>query len=343
MRQHDLKPGCGRRGCLRKIWPRLAFALIAFAAFVFLNNTSLLAPERSGRPILLAHRGIAQRFDSAGVANDTCTASRILPPTHGYLENTIASMRASFEAGADIVELDVHPATDGQFAVFHDWTLDCRTEAHGVTRAQSMSFLKTLDIGYGYTADGGKTYPFRGQGVGQMPSLAEALQTFPDHSFLINVKSNDPDEGQKLASFLSALPPERQARLMVYGGDRPIAALRALVPGLKAMSRASLKECLLRYIAYGWTKINNKYGYINERGEEVISPCFDYAANFVANGLARNIYKDFLGITSKQRTQAKLDGNYSAFGDMAKSLLYNGWNFFTMGFVERQAERYNNY
>jgi glycerophosphoryl diester phosphodiesterase len=253
MRKYDLKSDCERRSYyLRKIWSRLAFALFVLAAFVFLNNTSLLAPERSGKPILLAHRGIAQRFDSTGVANDTCTASRILPPTHGYLENTIASMRASFEAGADIVEFDVHPTTDGQFAVFHDWTLDCRTEGHGVTREQPMSFLKTLDIGYGYTADGGKTYPFRGQGVGQMPSLAEALQTFPDRSFLINVKSNDPDEGQKLASFLNVLPSERRAMLMVYGGDKPIAVLRASVPGLKAMSRASLKGCLLRYIAYGW-------------------------------------------------------------------------------------------
>ncbi len=27
-----------------------------------------------------------------------------------------------------------------------------------------MSELKTLDIGYGYTADGGKSFPFRGQG-----------------------------------------------------------------------------------------------------------------------------------------------------------------------------------
>jgi glycerophosphoryl diester phosphodiesterase len=40
---------------------------------------------------------------------------------------------------------------------------------------------------------------------------------------------------------------------MAYGGDRPIAALRSAVQGLKTMSRASLKGCLLRYIAYGWT------------------------------------------------------------------------------------------
>lgn len=238
---------------MRKIWRYVALALIGLVAFVFLNNTNLFAPQLSGQPALLAHRGIAQRFDPVGVTNDTCTASRIVPPTHSYLENTIASMRASFEVGADIVELDIHSTTDGQFAVFHDWTLDCRTNGHGVTREQSMAFLKTLDIGYGYTADGGKTYPFRGKDVGLMPSLAEVLRSFPDRPFLINVKSNDPDEGVKLAAFLNALPAERRATLMAYGGDRPIAALRSSVPGLKTMSRASLKGCLLRYMAYGWT------------------------------------------------------------------------------------------
>lgn len=99
---------------------------------------------------------MAQRFDERDLKNDTCTAARMLPPTHDYLENTLRSMRASFEAGADVVELDVHPTTDGEFAVFHDWTIDCRTDGHGVTREQSMAKLKTLDIGYGYTADGGK-------------------------------------------------------------------------------------------------------------------------------------------------------------------------------------------
>ncbi|MDX8444669.1 glycerophosphodiester phosphodiesterase family protein [Mesorhizobium captivum] len=229
------------------------FAIVTLAVFVFLNNTDLFVSRPDREPIVLAHRGIAQRYDLAGVTNDTCTASRILPPKHDYLENTIASMQASFKAGADIVELDIHPTTDGQFAVFHDWTLDCRTDGHGVTREHSMADLKKLDIGYGYTADGGKTYPFRGRGVGLMPTLAEVLETFPDLPFLINIKSNDPDEGSKLAAFLNALPPERRSTIMAYGGDRPIAILRAAVPAMKTMSRASLKRCLLGYIAYGWT------------------------------------------------------------------------------------------
>ena len=152
-------------------------------AGVYLNNTSLLAQHHGARPVLLAHRGIAQRFDEHGLTNNTCTATRILPPTHDYLENTIRSMQAGFNAGADIVELDVHPTTDGQFAVFHDWTLDCRTDGHGVTREQTMASLKRLDIGYGYTADGGRTFPFRGKGVGLMPTLGEVLSAFPSSAF----------------------------------------------------------------------------------------------------------------------------------------------------------------
>lgn len=238
---------------MRTFWRVTAFLSFSFFTFIYLKNTNLFTPALPGKPVLLAHRGIAQRFDSAGVTNDTCTASRILPPTHGYLENTIASMQAAFEAGADIVELDIHPTTDGHFAVFHDWTLDCRTDGHGVTREHSMADLKKLDVGYGYTADGGMTHPFRGKGTGLMPSLSEVVDTFPDRMLLLNVKSNDASEGEKLAAFLNGLSPRRRAALMIYGGDRPIAALSALVPGAKTMSRASLKACLTRYITYGWT------------------------------------------------------------------------------------------
>jgi len=174
-------------------------------------------------------------------------------PTHGYLENTLPSMEAAFANGADIVEFDIHPTTDGQFAVLHDWTVDCRTEGKGVTREHSMAELKTLDIGYGYTADGGKTFPFRGKGVGLMPTLDEVRARFPDKQLLINVKSDDPKEGDLLAARLGQLPPERRALLAVYGGERPIARLRETLPGLRTMSKISLKGCMLRYIGLGWS------------------------------------------------------------------------------------------
>lgn len=227
--------------------------LVLLIAFIYLNNTSFFAKPRNGEPLLLAHRGLAQTFAMEGIENDTCTAERIYEPEHPYLENTIPSMEAAFAAGADIVELDIKPTKDGQFAVFHDWTLDCRTNATGQAGDYTMAELKQLDIGYGYTADQGKTYPFRGRGVGLMPSLDEVLARFPEQSFLIHIKSNDPAEGEQLARYLASLPEERLSQLSVYGGDEPIASLQAKLPQIRAMSKASMKSCLIPYLAVGWT------------------------------------------------------------------------------------------
>ena len=211
--------------------------------------------SHSAKTTILAHRGLHQTYSREDLERDTCTADRILPPEHGFLENTISSMEAAFALGADVIEFDVHPTTDGEFAVFHDWTLDCRTNGTGVTRAQSMSHLKTLDIGYGYTADGGATYPFRGKFVGAMPTLDEVLARFPDKRFLINIKSRDRDEGRKLAARLQQLPPAQQVLLMSYGGDAPEEALAQAMPQMRTMGRERLQQCLKAYVSYGWVGI----------------------------------------------------------------------------------------
>lgn len=231
----------------------LLLCALAAAGAIFLNNTSLMSNRPTGKPVILAHRGLAQEFDRTGLTGETCTAERMLPPRHDYLENTIRSMEAAFAMGADALELDVHPTTDGQFAVFHDWTVDCRTEGTGETRSHTMAELKQLDIGYGYTADGGKSFPFRGTGIGQMPSLAEVMQRFSDKRFHINIKSNDAQEGKALATFLATLPVERRALLTVVGGEAPLASVKDALPKMRTLSKASLMRCLLRYEALGWS------------------------------------------------------------------------------------------
>lgn len=231
----------------------LLAAMVLFAVGVFIANTNMLAPDMDGSPTLLAHRGVAQTYPYDGLDSETCTATRIRAPEHDLLENTIPSMRAAFAAGADVVELDIHPTTDGAFAVFHDWTLDCRTDGHGVTREKTIADLKRLDIGYGYTADGGKTFPFRGLGAGLMPSLDEVLAAFPGKRLLINVKSRDAEEGRRLAARLAKLAPEARALLSVYGDDEPIDVLRAALPDVRTMGRRSLRRCVLSYLAVGWS------------------------------------------------------------------------------------------
>ena len=234
-------------------WKIAAAAPIAIAAVLWIGNTSLFSSFPQDAPLrIIAHRGQHQLFESSNLQNDTCTASLMLPPTHEFLENTLPSMKAAFDAGADVVELDVHLTPDKQFAVFHDWTVDCRTDGHGVTREHTLAELQALDIGHGYTADGGNTYPFRGKFKGQMPSLKQTLDTFPDKRFLINIKSNDPTEADRLVAYLTAnnlMSP----RLSAYGGDRPVARLREIAPGMRAFSKKTLKSCALGYLTLGWT------------------------------------------------------------------------------------------
>lgn len=242
------------------------FVLALVALYV--ANASWRAPEPETDARLIAHRGVHQTFNRENLENDTCTAERIHPPTHEFLENTIASMKAAFAAGAEIVELDVHPTTDGRFAVLHDWTVDCRTEGKGVTREQSLAALKALDIGYGYTADGGRTFPFRGKGVGLMPSLEEVFEAIPEGRFLVNFKSNEEREGRMLAGLIETHPAWKDAVWGVYGGDPPTRTAAQLMPQAKSWTRRGLVDCLGRYIALGWS------GYVPQacRGTMVMVP-----------------------------------------------------------------------
>lgn len=251
---------------------KLLFTLIACSAALgglFLFNASWRAAPTPDPAIkLIAHRGVHQTFHRDDLDHATCTATRIDPPVHDYLENTIRSMRAAFDAGADIVELDVHPTTDGRFAVFHDWTLDCRTDGSGETRSHDLDYLKRLDIGYGYTADGGRSFPFRGKGVAQMPELGEVLAALPGRQVLVNFKSNEAREADMLAAVIRAHPDWRPALWGAYGGDAPTLRAAAMIDGLNIWTRRGLKQCIGRYLALGWT------GYVPEacRNTKVMLP-----------------------------------------------------------------------
>ncbi|HEV7434973.1 MAG TPA: glycerophosphodiester phosphodiesterase family protein [Pseudorhizobium sp.] len=219
------------------------------------NSALLVNAPDAGRAKLISHRGVHQTFSSEDLQNDTCTAERIHPPTHNYIENTIPSMQAAFEYGADVVELDIHLTPDGEFAVFHDWTLDCRTDGQGVTGETDTAELKTLDIGYGYTADGGRSFPLRGKGTGLLPTLDEVLEEFPTREFLINFKSERQEEALALTEMLKENPARRDAIFGVYGGSIPTQEALRLIPGLRGYDKNSALSCLSQYLAIGWTGI----------------------------------------------------------------------------------------
>lgn len=226
--------------------------LILVVLGVYLNNASWLVDTPQGKVSLLAHRGVHQTYSKEALSHYACTANRIDPPQHQYLENTIESIQYAFSSGAEIVEIDIHPTTDKKFAVFHDWKIDCRTNGEGKTRDHTLAYLQSLDIGYGYTSDGGETFPFRGKGLGKLPSLTQVLDTFPEQKFLINFKSNTSSEADLIHHYLETRAEEDLSRLWFYGGYNPTSRLLSLRPELKGFTRKSVKKCAIDYLLIGW-------------------------------------------------------------------------------------------
>ncbi|AMU91653.1 hypothetical protein ATM17_21810 [Sphingopyxis macrogoltabida] len=230
----------------------------ALVAWLTLSNASFLAPDPAGKPKLIAHRGVYHLYDKrAAAGRDTCTARHILPPRDATFENTPESMRRAVGMGATMVEVDVAPTKDGRMVLFHDWTVDCRTDGKGATRDLTLAELKALDIGYGYTADGGQTFPLRGKGVGLMPTVEEGLAALPVHPILFNFKSKDAAEADQLFAFLKASGRD-SAKIgdAFYGAEAPVKRMRQLLPANWSFDlKTGAMACSKDYVTWGWTGI----------------------------------------------------------------------------------------
>ena len=230
----------------------LSFFLFLFCA-IYAGNASWLRKEPGGNAALLAHRGVHQTFPVSFVRYDTCTAEIIDEPNHHYIENTHDSIRVAFSFGASVVELDIRATQDGYFAVFHDDQLDCRTNGEGPLSEYDLKYLQSLDIGYGYTFDGGKSFPLRGLGIAKMPSLRSVLDTYPDKRFLLHLKSGRTREADLLIALLASISKEQQLKLMVYGADNSVSKVLSQFPEMKGYTRSSVKKCLVNYALLGWS------------------------------------------------------------------------------------------
>jgi glycerophosphoryl diester phosphodiesterase len=229
--------------------------LSALYALIYVAQLPFRAADMPNDFALLAHRGVHQTFHRRDLDNQTCTAERIDPPRHAFLENTLPSMQAAFDGGATRIEIDVHSTADGDLVVWHDWTVDCRTEGRGETRTLTLAQLQALDAGYGYTADGGQTYPFRGQGVGLIPSLRQVLRAFPRGQFAINQKDRSRATTQRIFQTLDA---ERAVGRVCLMASTELNALYLDTPPAQdercvMANRKQMQRCVIDYLASGWT------------------------------------------------------------------------------------------
>ncbi|HSW14226.1 MAG TPA: glycerophosphodiester phosphodiesterase family protein [Solimonas sp.] len=123
-----------------------------------------------------------------------------------FPENTLYAYRKAYEAGADVLEMDVYQTADGELAILHDLTVDRTTDGSGDISQLTLAQLKALDAAYWFV-DGEaplrdqaeSAYRLRGIATGhkrpppgysaddfRIPTLEEALQALP-HA-LINIE-----------------------------------------------------------------------------------------------------------------------------------------------------------
>ncbi len=90
-------------------------------------------------------------------------------------ENTRSAFQHAVDVGTPWIETDVRASRDGRAIVFHDEMLDRTADAHGPIAARTLAELSGVRLADGHP-------PL---------SLVEALRTWPDTGFNVDVKSPD--------------------------------------------------------------------------------------------------------------------------------------------------------
>ena len=105
-------------------------------------------------------------------------------------ENTLPAFATAIALGYRYLETDVHLTRDGVLVAFHDARLDRVTDRGGAIAELGIADVEAADAGYAFTADGGKSFPFRGAGI-RVPRLEELLVRWPDARVNIDPKSDE--------------------------------------------------------------------------------------------------------------------------------------------------------
>jgi glycerophosphoryl diester phosphodiesterase len=152
--------------------------------------------------------------------------------------NTLYAYERAVALGVDVLEMDIHATSDGVLVVRHDPSVEATTDGRGLIRELTLAEIKSLDAGYRWTADGGQTYPYRGQGI-TIPTLEEVLTAFPDAPLNIDIK---PRDASVVTPFYQLLRDYHKLDQVVVGSfhDDQLRRFRALCP--QAATAAGVAE-----------------------------------------------------------------------------------------------------
>ena len=228
----------------------LAIALVLAALSLF--NASWLAGRPAGRLTLIAHRGSGQPIAADAPAD--CNAGHVQPGAHGNLiENGAGAMTKAIGDGAGGLMLDVQASHDGEAVIFRDRDLACRTNGTGNVADRDLAYLRTLDIGYNYTSDGGRTFPQRGLGIGAMPTVYDELRAY--RTVTQNFDLRDARAADATVAAFRRAGVAIGPRHGFAGPPEARARLRQLTRAGFVLDRDASEACLAPYRQLGWLGI----------------------------------------------------------------------------------------
>jgi glycerophosphoryl diester phosphodiesterase len=141
--------------------------------------------------------------------------------------NTLAAMRASFAAGADVNDADVHITADGVLVAIHDDTVDATTNGTGLVIDKTLAELRTLDAAWNF-AGPNNDFPLRGTGI-TIPTIEEILTEFPKPLTSLEFKDDSGGAPQAMCTLLRKLG--RTSSVYISSDtDPPIEEFKTLCP-----------------------------------------------------------------------------------------------------------------
>ncbi|HTE22053.1 MAG TPA: glycerophosphodiester phosphodiesterase [Candidatus Limnocylindria bacterium] len=145
-----------------------------------------------------------------------------------YPSNTMLAFTKAHQAGADVLDTDMFATSDGELVLFHDETLEHRTNCTGPIANKNFQQLSQCDAAYWWTPDGGATYPHRGTGL-KIPKFQELLTAFPSSRIGIEIKQTTLQAATTLCNVITAN--NAQGRVLVSSSTQPnMNQFRAVCP-----------------------------------------------------------------------------------------------------------------
>jgi glycerophosphoryl diester phosphodiesterase len=142
-------------------------------------------------------------------------------------ENSLEAFKHAYSLGYRYLETDVQLTKDGVLVVAHDPVMDQVSNLHGAIGEMTYAEVREADIGYWFSTDGHKTFPWRKKGL-HVLRLDELLSQFPDCKFNIDAKDDATVEPlvdllRQMHAFdrvcVATFSDQRLARLRSFGGE----------------------------------------------------------------------------------------------------------------------------